>query len=193
MSLEVPFLVLVLASCPHRPEEVLSVLQLKPGEVVADIGCGDGWLSKHAAKAVGEEGKVFAVEIDERMVAQLNKLKIANIEAVHSIKTDIQLPANTLDVAFLHDVASHVHKDSRPEFYASIQRALKNKTRTQAAGRLVLFVHHNRGREIFDQLMQYGFRPEDEQALLALSKSEIDSRMAKGVVFRVRPQRRKAV
>ena len=49
------------------PEQHVLILEqlinhLKPGSKVLDIGCGSGYISACFAKAVGETGKVFAID-----------------------------------------------------------------------------------------------------------------------------------
>ncbi len=44
---------------------------LQPGMVFADIGCGSGFFALPASRIVGERGKVYAVDIDERAIAEL--------------------------------------------------------------------------------------------------------------------------
>src|SRR5437868_1687105 len=58
---------------PEREEEekpglLLEALKLKPGEVVADVGCGTGYLTRRLAKAVGATGKVYAVDLQPEML-----------------------------------------------------------------------------------------------------------------------------
>ena len=58
-------LVLVLANRDGETEveRLARVLDLQPGDTVADVGAGDGWLSIEVAKLVGESGRVFATEL----------------------------------------------------------------------------------------------------------------------------------
>src|SRR5262245_54665979 len=44
---------------------IISKLELKPGQVVADIGAGPGVLSLPIGRTVAPGGKVYAVEIDQ--------------------------------------------------------------------------------------------------------------------------------
>lgn len=52
----------------QRPDEVLRVLNLSGGETVADLGTGTGYFVPHLAGAVGENGKVLALDVEENMV-----------------------------------------------------------------------------------------------------------------------------
>ena len=47
----------------ERPDLVMKALALKPGEIVADLGCGTGYFSWRMAQAVAPGGIVYGVEI----------------------------------------------------------------------------------------------------------------------------------
>ncbi|MCL5877404.1 MAG: class I SAM-dependent methyltransferase [Candidatus Bathyarchaeota archaeon] len=68
----------------YNPEAVLE--DLKEGMTFVDVGCGDGFFSLIAARKVGAEGKVYAVDIDASRVEKLqNKAAeqgLTNIEAM---------------------------------------------------------------------------------------------------------------
>ena len=49
----------------QKPKEVIEKLAIAPGSRVADIGVGGGYFTWYLAEAVGAEGAVYAVEIDE--------------------------------------------------------------------------------------------------------------------------------
>jgi ubiquinone/menaquinone biosynthesis C-methylase UbiE len=55
----------------YSPEAVLQTL--RPGMIFVDIGCGDGFFSVLAAKKVGSNGKVFAVDIDVSAIERLEQ------------------------------------------------------------------------------------------------------------------------
>jgi ubiquinone/menaquinone biosynthesis C-methylase UbiE len=95
-----------------RIDEVIGRLQLKPGDVVADLGAGTGVFSVPLARAVGPTGKVYAVEIEQGLVdhiaARAREENMPNVHAIRGEFTDPVLPAADVDVAFLHDVLHHV-------------------------------------------------------------------------------------
>ena len=45
-------------------ERVMDILDIHPGKAVADIGAGSGWFTVRAAKRVGDQGTVYAVDIN---------------------------------------------------------------------------------------------------------------------------------
>jgi ubiquinone/menaquinone biosynthesis C-methylase UbiE len=50
-----------------------SLMEWKPGTVVADVGAGDGRYSFAAAAKVGSSGRVYATEIDEKKLEELRR------------------------------------------------------------------------------------------------------------------------
>src|SRR5262245_41016172 len=95
--------------------EVMDKLALKPGQVVADIGAGAGTFSIQFSRSVKPGGKVYAVEIDEKLIDHIlssaNQQGIVNIEGIRGEYDDPVLPA-PVDLAFLNDVLHHIqHRD----------------------------------------------------------------------------------
>ena len=161
-----------------RAADVIEVLDVRPGQVIADIGCGSGWLSEAIAETLGTDGLVYAVEIDESRVRSLHRRSFPGVVPVLSVPDDVSLPEGSLDTAMLHDVASHVDRSARPRFYESVARALKPR------GRLVIFGPHGRARSMLDELRGYGFVPIRDEALAVLSGDDLDERLRDGIVFR---------
>jgi ubiquinone/menaquinone biosynthesis C-methylase UbiE len=111
----------------ERPDLLLTAMQLHPGDVVADIGAGTGYLSWRMAELVGNQGRVYANDIQPEMLDLLARNMAAhhatNFQAVLGTITDAQLPASTLDLAIMVDV---YHEFDHPyEMMQSIVRALK--------------------------------------------------------------------
>ncbi len=95
-------------------DEIIPRLKLRPGDVVADIGAGAGTFSRPLARAVGPQGKVLAVDIDQGLLDYIDQRakeeKIENIETVLGKFDDPALPSSEVDVAFFHDVLHHIEK-----------------------------------------------------------------------------------
>jgi len=91
-----------------NPENILKRIQVKPQMKVVDVGCGTGFFTIPMAKIVGDKGKVFAIDIQEKMIAILNekiqKLKIKNVETLVSTEENIPLPNESVDLAFMASV-----------------------------------------------------------------------------------------
>lgn len=92
----------------ERPEEILDRMGLEDGDLVADLGCGNGYYSLRLARRVGPRGVVFAVDIQEGMLAQLRtraaEAGITNIHPVLGTATDPMLPDHAMDWILMVDV-----------------------------------------------------------------------------------------
>src|SRR5215510_14865441 len=90
----------------QRPDEVMDALGAKPGQRVADIGCGRGYFTFRLAARVGVEGRVYAVDIDEeainRVRQRMESEKLDQVEPVLSESADPRLP-NDLDAVLIVD------------------------------------------------------------------------------------------
>ena len=111
----------------EKPDRLVELLNLEPGNAVADIGAGTGYFTRRMAKKVGEQGTVYAVDIQQEMLdllsEKLGKLGISNFKPILGVENDPKLPANTLDLVLMVDV---YHEFEFPyEMMAAICRALK--------------------------------------------------------------------
>lgn len=56
----------------HNPEKILGRL-IEEGDTVLDLGCGSGTFTIAMAKMAGEDGRVIAVDLQDRMLQLLRK------------------------------------------------------------------------------------------------------------------------
>jgi len=103
------------------PHEVIMSLELKKGDVVADIGAGSGYFSRRLAM---HAAKVYAVDIDSKLLDILKKNAPANVEAVLAVPDDPKLAPASVDLIFICDVLHHI--ENRPAYYQKLARALKS-------------------------------------------------------------------
>lgn len=108
-------------------DTMLKALDVKPGDVVCDMGCGNGFYTLKLAQLVGPKGKVIAVDIQREMLGLLDdrakQEKVANIDTVLGTVVDPKLPDKAVDLVLLVDV---YHEFSHPEqMLAAIRKSLK--------------------------------------------------------------------
>jgi len=74
---------------------VMANLRVLPGQIVLDAGCGNGYMSKELSRAVGDRGKVYALDPDETSIEKLR---------VETAGTNIEAPAGDII-----DVGEHLY------------------------------------------------------------------------------------
>lgn len=122
-------------------QEILKAVQLEPGMAIADIGSGTGLYIGPFSKAVGDQGKVYAVDISPNFVKHLRKRvkdeHLANAEVVLCTDRDVNLKPNSVDRVFICDVYHHFEYPESS--LASIRAALR------PGGQLILIDFRNDG------------------------------------------------
>ncbi len=127
----------------ERTDLLLTNMQLKPNDVVVDLGAGTGYFSFPMAKRL-TEGKVIAVDIQPEMLAIIEKrkkqLKINNVETVKASESNPNLKPETVDVVLMVDA---YHEFSHPyEVMTRIVAALR------PGGRVVLVEYRGEDPEV---------------------------------------------
>ena len=118
---------------PEREEEekvslLLKNMEIKPKDVIADIGAGSGY---HVFKMapLASEGMVYAVDIQPEMLAEVRRVSekgnVGNVQPVLGNEKTPNLPENALDKVLMVDV---YHEFSFPyEMLLSIKTSLKKE------------------------------------------------------------------
>ncbi|AZI26794.1 class I SAM-dependent methyltransferase [Pedobacter sp. G11] len=101
-------------------------LPLKNNSIVADIGAGSGFYTFRVAQRI-PKGKIYAVEIQDEAITFLKKKasddRYANVTVIKGNEQSPNLPANSIDLAFMVDV---YHELQYPAAYLSaLKKALK--------------------------------------------------------------------
>ena len=157
----------------EHTDEMLDFCGIRPGETVADIGCGGGYFTWQFAKRVGEAGSVIATEINKGALSYLESFVqehgIQNIQPMVAKMNDASLPEDSVDVIYMCSMYHAVYITDieyvKDQFVASLHKALR------PSGRLII-VDNNvtepgvpsyygpgiKPELIIAQLSHYGFR-----------------------------------
>jgi predicted methyltransferase len=111
-----------------KPDDVLGVLDLKPGMNVLEIGVGGGYFISRIAERIGRSGLVYGVDTEPAFIQNLHELNkqtpyqnikpilFRNIDDVLSIETPI-------DAVFTRNAYHHMR--NRTEYFKGILPILK--------------------------------------------------------------------
>ena len=112
------------------PDKLIERSSIKPGMTVVDLGCGSGAFTPFVARAVGEQGKVYAVDIQlamlrqlERKLAKAENQDITNIELKQASAYDLPFEDGALDLVYMVTVLPEI--PDRGRALREIRRVLK--------------------------------------------------------------------
>jgi len=169
----------------YREREKLAALVApKKGSVVADVGAGSGFMAELFARMVGPKGKVYAVDINpkllERIEQNARKAGLANLQIVLGQEDSITLPANSVDLVFICD--TYHHFEYPKSSVLSIHRALRSggeivlvefhRVRGKSAD--WMFEHVRAGQDVFTQeIVEAGFEVVEIEAAPFLTENYV--------------------
>lgn len=159
----------------QRAADVMAAVGALPGARIADVGCGDGFYTVRLARAVGPEGRIYAVDVSpralDRLRANLEREGVTNVEVIQGAGDDPRLPDGSLDGVLIvnayHEMSAH------QRMLGHIHDALK------PAGRLVLLESVSRGQRHASRASQ------ERRHQLAPSFAQDDLRRADFLVERL--------
>jgi ubiquinone/menaquinone biosynthesis C-methylase UbiE len=117
----------------QHPHQVITALGIKPGDIIADIGSGSGYFTR---RFVMHSAKVYAVDINAKLLEVVKKNAPANVETILAQPDDPKLPPASVDLVFFCNVLHHI--ENRPAYYQKLAQALK------PGGRIVNIDFHKR-------------------------------------------------
>ena len=97
------------------PSQLIERSGIKPGMTVIDLGCGGGAFTTSVARAVGETGKVYAVDIQPKMLQQLERKlakpenqDITNIELRQASAYELPFEDESIDLVYMVAVLQEI-------------------------------------------------------------------------------------
>ena len=108
-------------------EKITDLLQIKPGDKIADVGAGTGLFTRIFSERVGSKGQVYAIDISRNFVNNIRKWAEAkqrkNIETIVNSQTNTGLKNNSVDLVFICD--TYHHFENPEKMMQSVYQALK--------------------------------------------------------------------
>ncbi len=168
----------------QQPERVITTLEIKPGQTIADLGAGGGYFTFRLADATGPSGRVYAAEVDRGMVDYLTQRAetdgYKNVQVILGDYHDPQLPQDGVDLIFVCNTYHHLQKKedhfaglTRVEYMADLRKVLREGGRiaivdfTENAWFPMIFGHITPVQVILNEMEAAGYRVTAEYDFLA--------------------------
>ncbi len=110
----------------QNPEEILKSIGISKGMKIADLGCGPGFFTLEMARLTGEDGVVYAVDMEKKAIEYLKGRIGADrrlrkiIKAVNSDVSDTGIPDDSVDLVFFANVLHDI--EDKDLFFEEIKR-----------------------------------------------------------------------
>jgi SAM-dependent methyltransferase len=101
----------------QKPDRVVAALRLPPGGVACDVGVGPGYFALRMARAVGERGVVYAIDVEPRMLEvladRMRQAGATNIRPILARGGRGALPPRLCDVILVVNTFHHFPAGAR--------------------------------------------------------------------------------
>lgn len=113
------------------PEKTLFAAGLAKGQSLADLGTGGGFYAVAAAKIVGEQGLVYAVDIVESALNHISaEARVQSLRNIKTLRVDLEetgaclsIPGGTMDYVLFANLAHQIK--NQKELFTEGYRQLK--------------------------------------------------------------------
>jgi len=152
------------ASIKSKPEEIIERLQIREGQIIADIGSGGGFFTLAFSRKVGKTGRIYAVDIKMNYLdfirRQSQREGLDNIIFTLSGEDEMNLPVAGVDLVFARNVFHHLPE---PEsYFANLKKYVK------PGGRVAVIEHKKKG---FDFVSLFGHHTSEEAIVRTMEKA----------------------
>ena len=162
--------------------EIVKAIGVRPGSAVADVGAGTGAFTGIFAEAVGLDGTVYALDIAPNFVEHLEQRAMTeghlNVVAQLCSERSVDLPANSIDLAFICDVYHHFEfpRSTMSSLHDALREGgevvIVDFERIPGVSREWVLGHVRAGKqEVFLELESYGFELVEELQLEGLEEN----------------------
>jgi ubiquinone/menaquinone biosynthesis C-methylase UbiE len=114
-----------------KANEIIKVLNIQPGQTIADIGSGGGFFAFLFSQQVGEKGKVYAIDTNQDFLEFINKQAskqgITNVTTIHTTEQSIPLLTQPVDLLFVRSVYHHLQ--NRTQYFLEAKKLFASQGR----------------------------------------------------------------
>ena len=160
----------------HNPDKMLKN-HIEPGMTVADIGTGMGYMTLPMAGMVGDQGKVIAVDVQEKMLSKVKEIaqrkNISNIiDAVQCKQEDLMLSKykESIDFALMFMMVHEV--SNKRKLFDDIEKAIKPGGLLMIA-EPVFHVSEQNFKQTIDMALSAGFNISEQEQHINICRTII--------------------
>jgi ubiquinone/menaquinone biosynthesis C-methylase UbiE len=157
-------------------EEFLRKIGVRKGQTVLDFGCGRGNYAIPAARIVGEEGRVYALDKNQRALDELmQRVEGEGLRNLTRIDTSgevgVHLEDRSVDVVLLYDIFWYfpLTDERLPKLLSEVYRV------TAEGGLLSVYPKHTNSEQLRDKIEGAGFRLEGKHCGRLIHDGNIES------------------
>ncbi len=167
----------------QKPGDVVSALAIRPGDKVADIGAGGGYFVPYLADAVGDSGKVYAVDVETDVIDALRKRFAGDprVEVVLGRYADPLLDDGSIDLVVI--VNTYHHIANRNDYFVRLRGDLAESGRVviiepdgALEGLYSLFAHDEHisfADSVIEEMRSAGYRHVEAHDMLPVQLFEV--------------------
>jgi ubiquinone/menaquinone biosynthesis C-methylase UbiE len=112
----------------QKPDRVVAALGVEAGDHVADLGAGGGYFTFPLAEAVGSGGRVYALDVDESLLAyvrrEARRRELPQVVTLRSPEDGPGLEPHSVDLVFLSNVFHHLPAPA--DYFANARPVLRS-------------------------------------------------------------------
>ena len=109
-----------------KAEDILKILNIQPGQTIADIGSGGGFFTFLFSHIVRDKGTVYAIDTNEDflnyIISQAAENGLTNIKTVLATEESIPIPHHSVDLVFVRNVYHHLQ--NRVQYFTQVKHLL---------------------------------------------------------------------
>jgi ubiquinone/menaquinone biosynthesis C-methylase UbiE len=156
------------SSAKSKPAEIIASLNIREGDIIADIGSGGGYFTLAFAGKAGKTGKVYAVDVKPKYLDFIRRKAAQegfdNVRYVLGTGGEMKLPEAGLDLVFARNVFHHLPEPG--DYFRNLKKYLKPDGKVSIIDHkpkrgfsfVALFKHHTPGETVVQEMAKAGYR-----------------------------------
>jgi ubiquinone/menaquinone biosynthesis C-methylase UbiE len=156
------------SSAKSNPAEIIASLNIREGEVIADIGSGGGYFTLAFAGKSGKTGRVYAVDVKPKYLDFIRRKAAQEgfdtVNYVLGTGGEMKLPEAGLDLVFARNVFHHLPEPA--DYFRNLKKYLKPDGKVAIIDHkpkrgfsfVALFKHHTPGETVAQEMERAGYR-----------------------------------